>query len=307
MRVVLTDPLSQTAAFEQHLKAAAPAAEFRHWPLADPSWDYDLLVSWVLPDDLVTLPPSLKAIFCFGAGADQLLADPRVPADMPIARLQDEGQAEQMLNYVLHVAYARLQDDNAYRIAQRDGTWLALPSEVKTRDELCVTVLGLGPIGQRVASGLAEASFKTAAWSRSTRSIPGVEIYAGWEALATAARNADLLVNVLPLQPETRDILNAAIFAQLKPGAYLVNLGRGDQLNEDDLLQALSTGSIGCAWLDVFREEPLPADHPFWRHDNVRITPHMAGIPTAVGASQSIARVLEALKFGLPLPNVVRR
>lgn len=307
MRVVLTDRLSQTSAFEQHLKAAAPRAEFRHWPLADPSWDYDLLVSWSLPDDLVSLPPSLKAIFCFGAGADQLLADPRVPADMPVARLQDAGQAEQMLNYVLHVAFACMQNDNAYRIAQREGSWLELPSEVKTRDEMRVTVLGLGPLGQRVARGVAEVNFKTVAWSRSTRSIPGVETHAGWDALPTAVRDADLLVNMLPLHPETHNILNANLFSGLKPGAYLVNLGRGDHLNEDDLLQALHTGSVGCAWLDVFREEPLRSDHPFWLHDKVRMTAHMAGIPTAEGASLSIARVLDALQCGLPLPNAVRR
>lgn len=306
MRVVLTDRLSQTSAFERHLKAAAPEAEFRHWPLADPLWDYDLLVSWMLPDDLVSLPPSVKAIFCFGAGADQLLADPRVPADMPITRLQDAGQSEQMLNYVLHVALACLQNDNAYRVAQRQGTWLALPSEVKTRNQLRVTVLGLGPIGQRVAQGLAEANFKTVAWSRSPRAIPGVEAHAGWQALPVAVRDADLLVNLLPLHPDTHNILNAELFTGLRQGAYLVNLGRGDHLNEDDLLQALETNLIGCAWLDVFHEEPLPAHHAFWRHPNVRATPHMAGIPTAEGASQSIARVLEALEGGLPLPNPVR-
>ncbi|MCM2477718.1 glyoxylate/hydroxypyruvate reductase A [Rhizobium sp. CG5] len=306
MRVVLTDRLSHTAEFERHLKTAAPTAEFRRWPLADPSWDYDLLVSWILPDDLVSLPPSLKAIFCFGAGSDQLLADPRIPMNMPIARLEDAGQADQMLNYVLHVAFAWLQNDNAYRVAQRDTTWQRPPTKVRSRDAMRVTVLGLGPLGQRVARGLAEANFKAVAWSRSTRVVPGVETHAGWDALPAAAKNADLVVNLLPLQTETRNILNARLFSGLRSGAYLVNLGRGEHLNEDDLLQALETGTIDCAWLDVFREEPLPAQHPFWLHRKIRITPHMAGVPTAAGTSASIARVIEALKRGLPLPNALR-
>lgn len=307
MRVVLTDRLSHTETFGRHLKAAMPDADFRHWPLDDPSWEYDLLVSWQLPEDLRSLPRSLKAIFCFGAGADRLVDDPRIPADMPITRLEDAGQGEQMLNYAMHVAFSWLLNDNAYHTAQRDRVWLKHSDKIRNREEMRVTVLGLGPLGRRVASGLADAKFQTAAWSHSRRDVSDVRTYAGWEELVASTRDADLLVNLLPLLPETRGILSDRLFSALNPGSYIVNLGRGDHLNEGDLLQALDAGRVDCAWLDVFSQEPLPSDHPFWSHEGIRMTPHMAAIPTPAGTATSIARVVDAIRRGLPLPNIVAR
>ncbi|OBQ58616.1 NAD(P)-dependent oxidoreductase [Mesorhizobium erdmanii] len=306
MRIVVADPLAYSDSFERALRAALPSADFVRWPdLADGA-EYDLLVAWHLPKEMIALPRSLRAIFCFGAGTDQLLDDPRIPADLPIARLQDQGQAEQLLDYAMHAVFARLHDDIVIRADQHARLWRQPDRQNRTRGSLRAAVLGLGPLGMHVAQGLSAAGFLVSAWSRSVRRIDGVACQYGDDGLGACVDGADVLVNLLPSRPETKGILSDCLFSRLAPGAYVVNLGRGDHLDEEALRAGLDRGWVGAAWLDVFPVEPPPAEHWFWGHERVRLTPHRAGLPTPRGAAASIAAVVAALESGRPLPGLVR-
>lgn len=306
MRIVVADPLAYSDCFERALRDALPSANFIRWPDLAAGADYDLLVAWHLPDDMIAPPPSLRAVFCFGAGTDQLLDDPRIPADLPIARLQDQGQAEQLLDYAMHAVFARLQGDVAARADQNACLWRLPDGQNRTRGSLRVAVLGLGPLGLRVARGLSAAGFPVSAWSRNPRRIDGVACLHGNDGLGPCVDGADVVVNLLPSRQKTRGILSDRLFSRLAPGAYVVNLGRGDHLDEEALRAALDRGWLGAAWLDVFPVEPLPPEHWFWQHDRVRLTPHRAGLPTPQGAAASIAAVAAALEYGRPLPGLVR-
>ena len=306
LRILLADDLAFTDAFEAELRAKEPDVDLYRWPSLPDDGHFDVLLAWCLPDGLGRLPDSLAFVFCFGAGADQLLSDPRIPTRVPIARLVDENQAAQIADYAAHVGFARLLDQVTVKEDQARALWSEADGPRRTRDQLRVAVLGLGHIGARVASELARLGFSVQGWSRSHKSVPGVETFAGEDGLVTAVEAADVLINLLPLTAETEDILSQKLFARLSSGAYVANLGRGGHLDEAALLGALESGRVGAAWLDAFRQEPLAPDHRFWSHPRITITPHLAGIPTANGAANSLADCIDAFRRGLPLPNLVR-
>ncbi|WP_292584732.1 NAD(P)-dependent oxidoreductase [Mesorhizobium sp.] len=295
MRVVLADPLAYSDAFDIALRSACPGVEFRRWTECAPDTDYDLLVTWAFPPDMAKLPASTRAVLCLGAGTDQLTSDPRLPDDMPVLRLRDPAQAQQILDYAMHAAFARQQDEFSVRRNQSARRWQRAVSEIRDRSALSIAVLGLGMIGGHVASGLAAAGFRVSGWSRTRRKRVGVTAFHGEDGLVRAVTGADLLVNLLPSNQHTRGILDGRVFDLLAPGAYVVNLGRGDHLDETALREALDSGHVAGAWLDVFLHEPLPADHWTWAHQKVRITPHCGGLPTPEGTAAAIAEALKAL------------
>lgn len=306
VRVLLADPLAHGEAFAGALAAAVPDVAMVRWPDEAADRPYDVLAAWQLPHDFPPLPERLALVFCFGAGADHLLADPRIPPHVPIVRLIDDGQAAELADYACHAAFSFLLDDQKYRIDQARCVWDPVFAQRRTRAETRVAVLGLGPIGRTAAIALAAAGFKVRAWSRAPRQLEDVETFGGPEGLADCADGAHVLVNLLPLAPETAGILSAALLARLAPGAYLVNLGRGGHLDEAALRDALDAGQIGCAFLDAFAEEPLPPAHWMWSHPRIRLTPHIGGLPTPTGAARSLAAAIDALRTGAPLPGLVR-
>jgi glyoxylate/hydroxypyruvate reductase A len=306
VRVLLADPLAYGDEFGAALAGWVPELESWRFPDGPADGSYDVLAVWKLGEAFPDLPESLKLVFCFGAGADHLVADPRIPAHLPIVRLIDDGQAAELADYACHAAFAFLLNDQKHRIDQAHGIWDPVFARRRTRADTRVAVLGLGPIGSTAATTLAAAGFTVRAWSRRPRCLWGVETFSGPEGLADCADGADVLVNLLPLASETAGILSAPLFARFAPGAYLVNLGRGGHLDEGALRKALDAGQIGCAFLDAFPEEPLPASHWMWSHPRIRITPHIGGLPTPTGAARSLAAAIEALRSGAPLPGLVR-
>ncbi len=306
LRVLLADDLACTDSFETALRLREPGVLVYRWPSLPAGEDFDVLLAWALPDGMGRVPDSLAFVFCFGAGADQLLADPRIPAHVPIARLVDENQAAQIADYAAHVAFDRLLDQAAGKEDQARALWREPDGPRRTRNQLRVAVLGLGHIGGRVASELARIGFSVRGWSRSAKAVPGVASVAGDDGLVAAVAAADVLINLLPLTAETENILSHNLFSRLAPGAYVANLGRGGHLDEAALSAALESGQLGAAWLDAFRQEPLAPDHWSWRHPRITVTPHLAGIPTASGAANCLADCIDAYRRGVPLPNLVR-
>ncbi|MEI2418202.1 glyoxylate/hydroxypyruvate reductase A [Orrella sp. JC864] len=262
-------------------------------------------IVWQPPQALFEQVPSLQAVFNLGAGVDALLDSGVLPDAVQVYRLEDAGMAVQMAEYCLYALLRAARDFGAYQAAQAREHWLDVPP--MQRSQWPVGVLGLGAVGRRVAQVLADFGFPVAGWSRSGAQVPGVQGYAGAQALPQFLARTRVLVNVLPLTDQTRDILNRDTLGRLMPGSHLINVGRGAHLVEADLLHALEHGPLAGATLDVFRTEPLPPGHPFWRHPAIHITPHVAARTLHDETIEQVAGKIRALAAGQTPSGLVER
>jgi glyoxylate/hydroxypyruvate reductase A len=254
------------------------------------------------PGFLKTLP-NLKAVISLGAGVDGFLTDPDYPAQIPLVRSVDPNLAIQMSEYVaMHVLMIH-RDQHFFDQAQRDHQWRQRMLRRNARD-IRVGILGLGTIGGRIARRLMGFEFQTLGWSRSHKELPGIATYSGQDGLPHFLGQSDIMVCVLPLTPDTRGILNAALFAQLPRGAWVINVARGAHCIEEDLIAALDSGHLAGAVLDVFQTEPLPEDSPIWRHPKIVATPHIAGIPDPGFAPGHVENVISRVEAGEKLPAI---
>lgn len=266
---------------------------------------YEYAVLWAPPARLFDGQDSLKAIFALGAGVDSLMRCPGLPAGVPVIRIEDAGMADQMVEYALYAALQRLRRFDEYRHFSAEGQWQPLP--FTARKDVRVGVLGLGELGRRVASALADFGFSVSAWSRSEKQAAGIRCHHGSAGLDAVLASSDVLVVLLPLTDATRGLLDHRNLSLLPEGSCVVNLARGPIIVDDDLLALLATGHIGFAFLDVFRVEPLPPDHPYWSHPRVCVTPHIAAvIPPAESVAQ-ISGKIRALEAGQRPSGVVDR
>lgn len=288
--------LARTAA-ERGLKA-----ELRPWPLSEPC-DYALV--WKPPAALFAAQPALKAAFALGAGVDSLLSNPGLPPALPVYRIEDAGMAAQMAEYALYVCLEKLRGFDGYRAAQASGRWA--PAPYRSRAGFKVAVLGLGALGSAVARALADFGFTASGWSRRPKELPGVLCRAGPDGLLRCLADAELAVVLLPLSDETRGLLGERELSALPRGAWLVNLARGQIVREEALMKALAGGGLGRAYLDVFSEEPPPADSPWWSHPKVAMTPHIAALTPPDAAAAQIMDKIAALEAGRPASGLVDR
>ena len=247
----------------------------------------------------------LDAVFSVNAGIEALLEPGMVPQDVPIVRMVDAGLTAGMLDWVLATTLAWHRNLFAYRDAQREGRWSPLPEKLASERRACL--LGAGQLATPVADLLARIGFAVRTWSRTPKRIPGVSCYHGPEKLAAAVQDADILINLLPLTPQTEAILDAPLLRQLARGSLLVNAGRGGHLVDEAVIALLDEGHLAAACLDVFREEPLPPGHPFWRHPGIHLSPHVAAPTHARTAVASIAENILQFEAGRPLRHVVDR
>lgn len=270
-----------------------------------PSAAIAALIGWNPPAGLFERLTGLRAVLALGAGVDGFLKRSDLPAKVPLLRLEDAGMAEQMVEYVLLGVLAWQRHLGAYAAQQQRAEWRPLPR--RSRRSLRLTVLGLGVLGGAVAEQLAAFGYPTAGWSRRSRALAGVDCRAGDQALPELLQRSDVVINLLPSTAATRGLLNAERLAWLPPQAYLIHASRGDQLDTDALLAALQDGRLGGAQLDVFAEEPLPPEHPLWRHPQVRITPHVAALTVLDDSLAQVVANLQRLQRGQPLLAAVDR
>lgn len=285
------------------IKELLPEAEVYVWDAHSPAVDADYAIVWQPPAELFERETRLKAVFNLGAGIDGLLAVPNLPPDLPVVRLEDAGMSAQMAEYVLHQLVEASRGMETYREQQRQGVW-KIHRPIK-RSEWPVGVMGLGHIGKRVARTLADLDYRVNGWARSEHTLNKVTTYAGPGGLPDFLGSTRVLVNTLPLTEETRDILNHQLFSQLLPGAVVVNVGRGEHLVEDDLIKALDDGHVARAALDVFRQEPLPEDHPFWQRPEITITPHISARTLRDATLEQITGKIRAYDNGQPITGIV--
>ena len=286
-----------------------PQARARLWQPGDHApADYALV--WRPPAELLRGRTGLKAVFNLAAGVDMLLdmlhAEPDLlPSHVPLIKLDDAGMAAQMIEYVSHAVLRRYRRFDEYEALRLQGQWQAL--EPNARDAYPVGVMGLGALGVPVAQALVALGFPVRGWSRSRKSVCGVQCFAGAAELGAFADGLRAVINLLPLTPETEGILDRGLFAHLAPGAHLINIARGAHLREDHLLAAIADGRIGRATLDVFREEPLPKDHPFWREPRIDITPHIAALTEREASLTQIVTRIGALERGEAVSGFIDR
>jgi glyoxylate/hydroxypyruvate reductase A len=257
------------------------------------------------PPGLISHLPGLEVVLSLNAGVEHLLADGEVPGHIPIVKLVDDGLTAGMVDWVLAETLAWHRNLLAYHAQQAERCWAPLPE--KLARERRVSVLGAGALGTPVVELLVRVGFAARFWSRTPHDIRGAAGFAGRERLGAAVEDADILINLLPLTPETANLLDRFVFERLAPGALLINAARGAHVNEADLLAALESGRLSSAVLDVFREEPLPPEHPFWAHPKVTVSPHVASLTHLHTAVAAMAANIRRYERGEPLLNVVDR
>jgi len=261
-------------------------------------------VVWAPPQQFLDEQPGLRALFNIGAGVDALLKL-RLPTGAQVVRLDDAGMSVQMAEYVSHAVIRHFREFDAYEADMREGRWSF--RKPRSRADFPVGVMGLGVLGARVAQALSVFEFPVHGWSRTPKVLEGVRTHHGDVGLQTFLSSCRVLVNLLPLTPDTRDILNCETLGRLLPGGYLVNVARGAHLVEEDLLALLDRGHLAGATLDVFRTEPLPPEHPFWRSPKLTLTPHTSARTLRDESIAQIAGKIRALEAGQPIAGLVDR
>ena len=253
--------------------------------------------------------PNLRVIFNLGAGVDALMVDASLP-DVPLVRVAVSDLTERMTEYVaLHVLMHHRQEIYL-RQSQREKLWA--PKSQWAANAISVGIMGLGTLGAHAATTLRHLGFRVAGWSRSAKTIAGIQCFHGEHGFDAFLRQTDILVCLLPLTADTRHILNRGVFEKLHRGSpmgapVVINAGRGGLQNEADILQSLDDGTLGAVSLDVYATEPLPPDSPFWTHDRVVLTPHNAADTDPDEISKYVARQIERFEAGGALENVVDR
>jgi glyoxylate/hydroxypyruvate reductase A len=300
MRISFCCTDTDTQPWLDGLRAALPGAVIEEWAADSSAADY--AVVWAPPQVFFDQQTQLKAIFNTGAGVDALLKL-RLPPGVPVVRLDDAGMAVQMAEYVCHAVIRHFREFDVYDVDTAQGCWAQRPPRL--RQDFPVGVMGLGALGERVSRALAQFDFPVRGWSRSSKAIDGVQCFAGEAQLNDFLAASRMLVCLLPLTPDTENILRRDTLARLQPGGYVINVARGRHLVDDDLIALLDSGHLAGATLDVFRSEPLPADHPFWAHPRITVTPHISARTLREESIAQIAGKIRALERGEPLAGVV--
>jgi glyoxylate/hydroxypyruvate reductase A len=318
----------------QGLRAALPDADVSLWLPGAPPADY--AVVWAPPQQFFDEQSELKAVFNIGAGVDALLKL-KLPPQALIVRLDDAGMSVQMAEYVCHAVIRHFREFDAYEADTRQGKWSF--RKPRARADFPVGIMGLGVLGARVARSLLQFEFPVNGWSRSPklpevwaaerfaqvkeepakragdteqsalppRLLDGVKCFSGANGFKDFLAASRVLVCLLPLTPDTRDIMNRDSLSLLQRGGYVINVARGAHLVDDDLLALLDSDHLVGATLDVFRTEPLPTGHAFWTHPQITVTPHTSARTLRSESIAQIAAKMASLQRGEPVAGVVDR
>ena len=281
------------------LQAALPGARVTQWqPGADAA---DYAVVWAPPQQFFDEQTELRGVFNIGAGVDALM-NLRMPVDVPVFRLEDAGMSAQMAEYVCHAVIRHFREFDAYEADETNNKWSY--RKPLSRRDFPIGVMGLGVLGKRVSQALAHFDFPVLGWSRSAKAIDGVQCFAGPAEFNDFLAATRVLVCMLPLTLETENIIRRDTLSRLLPGAYVINVARGHHVVDEDLIALIDNGHVAGAALDVFRQEPLPPAHSFWKHPKIRVTPHMSARTFRGEGLRQITGKIKALSNGAPFASL---
>ncbi|MCA3323777.1 MAG: glyoxylate/hydroxypyruvate reductase A [Roseomonas sp.] len=304
MAILLSTKTHTMQDWKAALLAVDPSLDIRLFPDAGDPAEIEAAVVWTAHDMMeLRRYPNLKLIVSMGAGVDHLLRPPGPPPGIPVARLKDVLLTSAMAEWVLLNVLRFHRQDPEYRALQQRKEWLELsaPSTAERR----IGILGIGELGSASARVLTSLGFPVMGWSRSAKTLPGVQTFHGADGLMAMAKQSDILICLLPLTPQTRGVLNARLLSALPRGAYVINGARGGHMVAEDMLAALDSGHIAGAALDVFEPEPLPPESAFWSHPKVFLTPHAASITIPSSVAPQVVENIHNMRVGRPLINLV--
>jgi glyoxylate/hydroxypyruvate reductase A len=305
MSIAIIYPNRDASDWVAALLAHDPGLTVEVWPeISDPG-RVEYVLCWNHPEGVLRGFPRLKCVSSLGAGVNHLLNDVTCPPDIPLVRLVDIGLKQSMAEYVMLGVLEHFRRFAEYRLQQRRGEWI--PQPVPPISTTGIGLMGCGEIGRYVAEKLTAFGFTVHGWSRRPQQVCGVNLFAGKDNLGAFLANSDILVCLLPLTAETQGILNAETFSRLPRNAYLINAARGAHLVDADLLSVVDSGHLSGALLDVFREEPLPKKHPFWKHAKITITPHIASVTNPRSAALQVVENYHRAVQGERLSNLIDR
>jgi glyoxylate/hydroxypyruvate reductase A len=305
MALLLTPISSPADVWLRAFNQLMPELEVRVWPNVGNPAEIEFAAITQLPDGELGKFPNLRLILSLVAGMDLLLSDPALPVNVPIVRVGDSDDEGLMTDFIATNVLRHHCDLPYYQNNQSHAEWSRKPRRVVT--DRRVGVMGLGSIGLKAARRLADYGFNVAGWVRTPRQVEKIEIFSGLGQLKPFLNRSEIVVNVLPLTMETQNILNLDTLAMLPKGASLINVGRGATIVDDDLIAALDSEHLEAATLDVFRVEPLPSDHPFWRHPGITVTPHVARNLNPKGIAAKTIAYIKKVKQGAEIDRRVDR
>jgi glyoxylate/hydroxypyruvate reductase A len=305
MAIVVIRQDNKLDAWKKALIAKASNTAIYSYLEDHPKEEITMACVWKQPPEALNLYPNLKCIASFGAGVDFIFKDHSVPKHIPITRVIDPVLASDMSEFVLALILGFFKNLTTYRTDQLQKIWS--PQEYKRISDVTVGIMGMGALGEKLAEDLIKIGFRVVGWAKSKKIIPGVDVYAGNSQKNTFLSLSNLLVCLLPLTKETTGILNRKLFRELPKQSYVINVARGGHLVDEDLLEYVNNGHLAGAGLDVFHEEPLPVEHPFWNHPKIQITPHVASVSDINSVIPQLLENYRRLEEGLPLMNEVSR
>ena len=287
------------------LRALIPDLDFRVWPDVGDPLEIEFALTWALPLGSLVEMTNLKCICSLGQGVDHVFRDPHLPVGAKVMRLVDPWMAQAMSEWMLLNILRFHRQGPEYEELERQKLWKVLPPPETS--ERRVGVLGLGALGSDTARKVAALGFDVAGWSRNEKRIDGVTSFHGADQLTAFLKRTDILCCLLPLTPATTGIINAETLAALPSGAFVINAGRGQHVVDEDLLAALESGHVAGAALDVFHQEPLPPEHPYWEHPKVQVWPHVSAQSNADSAAEQVADAIRKVFAGQAPNNLVDR
>ncbi|MGY5849988.1 2-hydroxyacid dehydrogenase [Salegentibacter sp. F14] len=305
MSFLIVSPGKDPENWVKALQNQHPGLNIYVYPEEHDKEEVTFVLSWKHPRGLFKNYPNLKVIASMGAGVDHITSDPELPENIQITKVVDNMLEEDMGNFVLSLVLNYQRDLLSYQKQQAEKTWN--PITYKRNKDMNVGILGLGHLGRTTAKTLVKNGFKVHGFSKTPKDIENIESFSGEEEMEDFLKKSEILVNLLPLTQETEKILNKDLFEKLPEGAYVINVARGEHLVELDLIEMLDQDHLSGAALDVFWEEPLPEDHPFWEHPKVFITPHIASVTHPNYVVPQIAENYERMMEEEPLKNVVEK